>query len=530
MKTVAVGFLGTNLDAGTRGRRWDSWRPTVSVCQHEDLLIDRFELLYHPKSRNLAEVVERDIESVSPETDVRLVPFDVEDPWDFEQVYGLLHDWARDYPFDPERENYLVHITTGTHVQQIVSFLLTESRHIPGRLLQASPPRRRSDDVAGRYALIDLDLERYDRLAQRFASERQEGESLLKSGIATRNVAFNHLIERIERVALRTHDPILLTGPTGAGKSQLARRIYELKLARNQIAGQFVELNCATLHGTSAMSALFGHSKGAFTGATGERKGLLRAADGGVLFLDEIGELGLDEQAMLLRAVEEKRFLPFGADREVASNFQLFVGTHRDLEADVRTGRFREDLLARINLWNFALPGLRDRSEDIEPNFDYELERAAVRTGQRVTCNRVARDRFLRFATSPEARWRANFRDLNAAVVRMATLCEGGRIRKEDVDEEIDRLQSMWGAPGAEAPGDGLLLSVLGADRASEIDRFDAVQLAEVIGVCRESDSLAHAGRTLFQHSLGLRRTRNDSDRLRKYLLRFGLDWRALRR
>jgi len=528
MKTVVVGFLGSKLDAGTRGKRWDGWRPTVSVCQHEDLLVDRFELLYPPQAEALAEVVKRDIASVSPETEVRLTPFDVPNAWDFEVVYETLHDWTRSARFDPENENYLVHITTGTHVQQIVLFLLTESRHIPGRLIQTSPPRRGSDQVAGIYALIDLDLERYDRLAQRFEREREEGESLLKSGIATRNAGFNALIERIERVAARTHDPIVLTGPTGAGKSQLARRIYELKLARNQIRGQFVELNCATLHGTSAMSALFGHTKGAFTGATGERKGLLRAADGGVIFLDEIGELGLDEQAMLLRAVEEKKFLPFGSDQEVTSNFQLFVGTHRDLEADVRSGRFREDLLARINLWTFRLPGLSERREDIEPNFEFELEQAASRTGRRVTCNSAARESFLRFATSSTAAWNANFRDLNAAVVRMATLCEGGRIGKRDVDEEIGRLRSQWGAPAPENAHGELLLNVLGEERYAQLDRFDAVQLAEVIHVCRESDSLADAGRRLFQVSRTQRSSRNDSDRLRKYLLRFDLDWRAV--
>ena len=120
------------------------------------------------------------------------------------------------------------------------------------------------------------------------------------------------LIETVERVAIRSAEPLLLTGPTGAGKSQLARRIFELKKLNNQLKGNFVEVNCATLRGDQAMSTLFGHKKGAFTGAVADRPGLLKSADGGVLFLDEVGELGQDEQAMLLRAVEEKRFLPLG--------------------------------------------------------------------------------------------------------------------------------------------------------------------------------------------------------------------------
>ena len=123
------------------------------------------------------------------------------------------------------------------------------------------------------------------------------------------------------------------------------------------MTGAFVEVNCATLRGDAAMSTLFGHVRGSFTGALRDRPGLLRAADGGVLFLDEVGELGPDEQAALLRAIEEKQFLPLGADREVRSDFQLIAGTNADLAAAVRVGRFREDLLARINMWTFRLPG-----------------------------------------------------------------------------------------------------------------------------------------------------------------------------
>eukprot|EP01034_Spumella_vulgaris_P003647 gene3647-4685_t len=146
------------------------------------------------------------------------------------------------------------------------------------------------------------------------------------------------------------------TRPTGAGKSQLARRIYELKKSERKVSGAFIEVNCATLRGDQAMSTLFGHVKGAFTGAATERAGLLKSADKGVLFLDEIGELGLDEQAMCLRAIEEKRFLPVGSDREVSADFQLLAGTNRDLGEDVASGRFREDLYARLNLWTFRLP------------------------------------------------------------------------------------------------------------------------------------------------------------------------------
>lgn len=525
-KLVVIGFLGTQLDAGNRPARWEKWRPTVAICQHEDLLVERFELLHTPgRYSSLAKTVMEDIRQISPETEVVPRPLELANPWDLEEVYGALHDFARSYPFQPEREDYLVHITTGTHIAQICMFLLVESRYIPGRLLQTSPERGRSGGP-GSHAIIDLDLSRYDRLASRFGREQREGLSLLKSGIDTRNAAFNSLIERIERVAVRTRDPLLLAGPTGAGKSRLARRIFDLKKARRKLEGDFVEVNCATLRGDGAMAALFGHAKGAFTGAVGERAGLLRKADGGVLFLDEIGELGIDEQAMLLRAIEEKVFYPLGSDKESRSDFQLIAGTNRDLAGRVAAGSFREDLLARINLWTFKLPELRERPEDVAPNLEYELEQSAQAVGVKVTFSKEARADFLAFATSRDARWPGNFRDFAAAVRRMATLAEGGRITQAIVKEELARLRAAW-ADGAPAPAD-VVAQVLGERRAGALDRFDRAQLADVLAVCRQARSLSEAGRRLFAVSRARKSSVNDADRLRKYLARFDLDWKDL--
>ncbi|HZS48443.1 MAG TPA: RNA repair transcriptional activator RtcR [Blastocatellia bacterium] len=524
---VVVGLLGPTLDSGKGPARWEKWRPSVALCQHENLLVSRLELLYQKKYTALADSIVEDIIHISPETEVQLSLIEFDDPWDFEQVYGALHDFARNYQFNSEEEEYLVHITTGTHVAQICMFLLTESHYFPAKLIQTSPPSKRSKDAQGTFEIIDLDLSKYDRIASRFQQETKEAVSFLKSGIETRNADFNRLIARIEQVAINSRDPLLLMGPTGAGKSRLAKRIFELKQARHQVKGDFVEINCATVRGDGAMSTLFGHVKGAFTGALRDRPGLLRAANGGVLFLDEIGCLGLDEQAMLLRALEEKTFMPFGGDKEVKSDFQLIAGTNCDLALEVKAGGFREDLLARINLWTFRLPGLRERVEDIEPNLNYELEQYARRTGTRVTFNKEARDRFLRFARSHDARWQGNFRDLNGAVIRMSTLSSGGRISVEVVDEEIERLKSSWQQETADADHD-FLERLIGKDRSQELDLFDRAQLATVLKVCRESKSLSDAGRALFAASRGQRKSTNDADRLKKYLSRFGIDWKQI--
>ncbi len=527
MKNVVIGLLGPNLDRGQGPDRWNFWRPTVSICQHEELLVDRFELLFQRKFEKIAKSVIKDIGLVSPETKVVPHVIDWDNPWDFQEVYGVLHDFSKDYDFDPDHEEYLVHITTGTHVSQICEFLLTESRYFPGRLLQTSPPKRETDQGPGSYQIIDLDLSKYDRIAMRFKQQLCDDISFLKSGIQTKNKNFNALIERIEHVGARTTDPILLMGPTGAGKSQLAQRIFELKKTHKKLRGDFVEVNCATIRGDAAMSALFGHTKGAFTGAVQAREGLLKTADGGILFLDEVGELGIEEQSMLLRAIEEKKFLPVGSDKEVSSDFQLICGTNRDLQANINSGQFREDLLARINLWTFHLPGLKDRREDIEPNIQYELDQYASKAGTHVRFNKEAQRRFLSFSTSGQAMWKSNFRDLIGAITRMATLAPGGRICEDIVEEEIQRLLKSWQSARQDNNTD-LLEKLLGKERLAKIDEFDRPQLAHVIKVCSKAKSLSEAGRQLFNVSRTQKARPNDADRLKKYLAKFSISWKEI--
>lgn len=523
-KTVVLSMLGPTLDKGTGARRWNRWRPTVDLHRHEDLVVDRLELLVSPQASALAEVIVEDIASVSPETTVHLHTVDFSDPWDFEEVYTRLLDFVRGQSFSPSQEDYLVHISTGTHVMQICWFLLTEARFVPGRILQTSPGSGNGDP--GHVRVIDLDLSSYGAIRSRFEAQQRDDVSFLKQGIATRNASFNALIDQVETVVMRSRAPVLLTGPTGAGKTQLARRIYGLLQERGRVDGRFVEVNCATLRGDQAMSALFGHKRGAFTGAVRDRAGVLAEADRGIVFLDEVGELGLDEQAMLLRAIEDRRFTPLGSDQEVHSAFGLIAGTNRDLREAVRSGAFRQDLLARIDLWTFALPGLAERPEDIEPNLDYELERYAAENGRRASLTRVARTRFVDFSTSVDAPWPGNFRDFAGAVIRMATLAPRGRITPAVVADEVDRLEARWREnDGVRFPRVRAALGV-GHD---ELDRFDAAQLEEVLRVCASSASLSAAGRTLFAASRERRRSVNDADRLRKYLARFELDFSALR-
>ncbi len=385
-------------------------------------------------------------------------------------------------------------------------------------LIQTGPPR--GEESKGTFDLIDLDLSRYDALQKRFDQQSREYGDLLKGGIETRNAPYHALIDRIEQVAGLSDAPILLQGESGTGKSELAQRIYELKLQRRRVKRRLVQVNCATLRGGSALATLFGQRR-SYTGQPGtERAGLLREADGGVLFLDDIDELGLEEQALLLHAIEAGRYYPLGSDSEVTSRFQVIAGASQDLMKLASNGTFRIDLLSRLNLWTFRLPPLRDRPEDLEANLRFELARAEKALGTRVGFNADAAEAWLRFAKAPSTLWPGNFRDFSGAILRLCTLAPRGRITRAQVADEIATLERRWRA--ADGDADGKLVAEFVNTR---LDPFDIAQLAQTIRTCRSSSSLSDAGRKLFAVSREDRKTRNDSGRLRKYLSKFDLSW-----
>ncbi len=558
-KTAVIGFLGTTLDNGFNDKRWQRWRPTVSLGLQDDLLVDELHILYSKRDKRLFNLICEDMAQVSPHTQVIGHRVALTSPWDFADVYAELYDFVTGFAFR-EDTDYLLHLTTGTHVAQICWFLLVEAGFMPADFIQTSPcPKPDQYNPQGRYQIIDLDVSRYDSLRARFEAEKAQHWQTLQANLVTQNAAYEQLISDIEKVATRSTAPILLMGATGAGKSQLATQIYALKKAKANNAahskyalGAFVEVNCATLRGDTAMSVLFGHVKGAFTGAASSRDGLLKSADGGLLFLDEIGELGLDEQAMLLTALEEQRFYPLGSDTPINVSFQLMAGTNKDLRQAVVDGEFRADLFARLNTWTFFLPSLKDRLEDLPANIDYELARLGSEQQQQYRFAPEARQLYESFATSQDATWQGNFRDLTASMIRLTTLAESKVIRVKDVQAEIERLKHLWGLPNGseshqtnqmtnknslsdnkpkteldskaiEQGSHNMLSQYLDKDDIAMIDPFDTVQLAYVIEVCINHKNQAAAGRYLYANSRDKLKSPNDSDRLRKYLMKFGL-------
>jgi DNA-binding NtrC family response regulator len=226
-----------------------------------------------------------------------------------------------------------------------------------------------------------------------------------------------------ERAATAPNDvTVLIQGPSGAGKELIARRIHEAT-AR---PGPFVAVNCGALPRDLIAAELFGHTRGAFSGAVAERRGFIRAAEGGTLLLDEVAELPLDLQGYLLRVLQERRVRPVGAEREFAVDLRVVAATHQPLETLAREGRFRRDLLARLSGVTIVLPGLAERREDVLPLFGHFAgasvqQRLTVDGAEALLCHR----------------WTANVREVQHVAVRLQVF--GERLQRLD-RAAIERL------------------------------------------------------------------------------------------
>jgi transcriptional regulator with GAF, ATPase, and Fis domain len=241
----------------------------------------------------------------------------------------------------------------------------------------------------------------------------------------SRGPAVRELAMRARQVA-ETETPVLVLGETGTGKERLARAVHRWS-ARAE--GPFVTLNCAAIPAGLLESELFGHVKGAFTGATRDRAGRFQMAQGGTLFLDEVGELPVELQAKLLRALQEKTFEPVGSDRTVRADVRILAATHVDLRQAISQRRFREDLYYRLSVFPLRLPPLRERLEDLPQLCAFLLEELARRTGRRgmsVTAEGIAR--------LAAYDWPGNIRELANALERATILSRKPELGAEAFD------------------------------------------------------------------------------------------------
>ncbi len=267
------------------------------------------------------------------------------------------------------------------------------------------------------------------RLREENRRLREHVEGRLRfDNLVGRSKAMQAVFEKVRAVA-DTDAPVLLLGESGTGKELVARAIHHNSGRRD---GPFVPVNCAAIPADLLESELFGHERGAFTGAVRKRRGLFAEAHGGTMLLDEVGDIPGNLQGKLLRALQDGTVRPVGADEEVRLDVRVVSATHQDLPALVGQGRFREDLYYRIAVIPIRLPSLRERSEDILPLAEHFLTRAAATLDKRL-------DGFDENATAwlMNHRWPGNVRELENVVERAATLARGPRITRGDLGVEF---------------------------------------------------------------------------------------------
>ena len=273
--------------------------------------------------------------------------------------------------------------------------------------------------------------------------ERRPGEVEERvPGMIGRAPSMREVFDGIRRVA-PTDSTVLVTGETGTGKELVARAVHELSRRADR---PFIPVNCAALAEGVLESELFGHVKGAFTGAVKDRKGLFAAADGGTILLDEVGDMGLRLQQRLLRVLQEKEVTPVGAVRATPVDARVIAATNRELRGEVDAGRFREDLFYRLNVFQIRLPPLRARQGDIPLLIEAALDRVAARLpdGARPTVSPFA----VRLLRSYD--WPGNVRELMSVVESSVIRAEGGRVEAQHLPREIrgDEADAPAGSGG----------------------------------------------------------------------------------
>ena len=281
-------------------------------------------------------------------------------------------------------------------------------------------------------ALTQQSLQEENRELRRdlFRERFEEGDILANSD------QMKKVLEMVDRVA-PTRSTVLLQGESGTGKELLAHRIHQLSSRRNET---FLAVHCAALTETLLSSELFGHEKGAFTGASEKRVGRFELAHGGTLFLDEIAEIPVEMQVKLLRVLQEGEFERVGGTKTIRVDVRLICATNKDLAQEVRRGRFREDLFYRINVILVKVPPLRERQEDVRPLAEYFIRSLSRINGK--TIEGIEEEVYERLKTYP---WPGNVRELKNVVERMVVLSQGGKLTLASLPEDLRSGEGILG-------------------------------------------------------------------------------------
>ncbi|MBW3541208.1 MAG: sigma-54-dependent Fis family transcriptional regulator [Planctomycetes bacterium] len=361
-------------------------------------------------------------------------------------------------------------------VAQVTNVALASGRAVEGNLA------RMNDELRARLEKIGDQRRQIELLQNELAglhggappaAAAPAAETFRREIIRGHSPAIERVLETVRKVA-SSESSVLIRGESGTGKELLAQVLHDNGRRRS---GPLVSVHCAALSPSLLESELFGHVKGAFTGAHRDKIGRFEAADGGTLFLDEIGDISLDTQVKLLRVLQERCFEPVGGSRTIHVDVRLITATHQDLEAQIAAGRFREDLYYRLNVISITLPSLRERREDIFELALFFLRRGAERSGKRIA--HIDEDALAALERYP---WPGNVRELENAIERAVVLAEGERVTLDALPPEVAQATVSPGWRPARA-------------RRRDADSRIADRSAGADVVLPETSGLSHDGR-----------------------------------
>jgi NtrC-family two-component system response regulator AlgB len=303
-------------------------------------------------------------------------------------------------------------------------------------------------------------IEEFRRLRDENSKLRTQVDALSEpSDIVTKNARMLKVLDTAKKVAV-TDSTILITGESGTGKTLLAKMIHD---ASPRAKNPFAVVNCATLSENLLESELFGHVRGSFTGAVKDKMGRFQVADTGTVFLDEIGEISPGLQTKLLRILQEREFERVGDTRTMRVDVRIVAATNKDLEREVKEGRFREDLYFRLNVIELHMPSLRQRPEDISSLADQLLTRSFVATGRKPRpLNDAARKAIEGYG------WPGNIRELKNALERAAILSTADQVTVEDLPDRVLEHTTHLAYPGGAGSSTGLLTAMTPSDVSLE--------------------------------------------------------------
>ena len=382
------------------------------------------------------------------EVELRVIAID--DPSDHAALFGELVPLARELDATAKLD---VLLSAGTPQAQTLWVILVQAAILRARMLQVIPPQFVPRPHPKPIREVTLDIEGFpeirvlrEEVSRLRAEVRARGSKLVAGSEAMRT-----LLDRVVRVAA-SELPVLVLGETGSGKELIARAIHD---GSPRAAGPFVAENCGALAESVLASELFGHEAAAFTGATARHRGLFEQATGGTIFLDEVGELPPQVQAMLLRVLQERTVRRVGGEQAVKVDVRVIAATHRDLEQMVRDGRFREDLYYRLRGATLAVPALRERTSDLPAMIKAFLAEASL--GRRARTLTVTPEAMRVLAAYP---WPGNVRELRSEVHRWSVFCDD-EVAPADLAPEIRGVRP---ARKAAAPSRAVTLAVAVAE------------------------------------------------------------------